>query len=350
MMKYSFIIILFLIITGSCTEMTTDENDSFLTGNGVFILNEGNYKWGNGSLSFYSYDSAKIYNDLFLNVNGRPLGDIPNSMILNGYLAYIVVNNSGKIEVINRNTLESVATITGLISPRNIAIVNSSKAYVTSMYSDSVAIISLNDYSVSGYINLRRSSESVIATGSKAFVAEWVGGSEVMVINTINNTVVDSIKVGMEPESMVIDEYKTLWVLCNGGWTRDNFAELDGINTLTNMVEKKILFPSKNSSPSCLQIDGKGETLFYLESGVRKMNINAGTLPAYPLIPESENYFYKIGINPFNSDIFITDAVDYQQKGYVMLYKNDGTLISKNTAGVIPGLLCFKLNETFTEK
>ena len=66
----------------------------------------------------------------FLKCNGRPLGDVPNSMIINGYLAYIVVNNSGKIEVINRNSLESVATINGLISPRNMAVVNDNKAYV----------------------------------------------------------------------------------------------------------------------------------------------------------------------------------------------------------------------------
>jgi hypothetical protein len=350
MRKISIIIIMFSVVTSSCTKMTTDENASFLAGSGVFILNEGNFRWGNGSLSFYSYDSAKIYNDLFLNVNGRPLGDIPNSMILNDYLAYIVVNNSGKIEVINRNTLESIATITGLVSPRNMAIVNNSKAYVTSMYSDSLAIINLNDYTVSGYINLRRSSESVVISDNKAFVSEWVGGSEVMVINTIDNKVVDSIKVGMEPESMVLDENKTLWVLCNGGWTRTNFAELNGINTVTNKIEKKLIFPSKMASPTCLRIDGKGETLYFLENGVQKMSVNAGSLPAYALIPEIGHFFYKIGINPFNNDIFITDAVDYQKKGFVMFYKNNGTLVSINSAGIIPGLICFKLNNSFTEK
>ena len=348
-MKNSVIIIL-SIISFSCSKNLSDNNDSLLTGNGVFILNEGNFKWGNGSLSFYSYDSAKIYNDLFINVNGRPLGDVPNSMILNDYLAFIVVNNSGKIEVINRNTLESIATISGLISPRNIAIVNSSKAYVTSMYSDSVAVVSLIDYTITGYIKLRRSSETIIVSGSKAFISEWVGGHEVMVVNTLDNKVVDSIKVGLEPESMVIDKNKTLWVLCNGGWARNNFAELYGINTISNLIEKKLIFPYKSSSPTCLRIDGKGETLYYLENGVHKMNINAAILPAYPLINESGHYFYKIGINPFNSDIFVTDAVDYQQKGYVMFYKNDGTLVSTNTAGVIPGLICFKLNGSVIEK
>jgi hypothetical protein len=149
---------------------------------------------------------------------------------------------------------------------------------------------------------------------------------------------------------MVIDKYQILWVLCNGGWTRTNFAELDGINTVTYEVEKKLVFPDKTASPTCLQIDGRGETLYYLENGVRKLSIDALTLPAVPLIPESGHYFYKIGVNPVNSDIFITDASDYQHNGYVMHYKNSGTLISMNTAGVIPGLMCFRLNEAFIEK
>src|SRR5665648_62997 len=118
MKKLAALIFLFPIVV-SCTKISNNPTGSFLTGSGVFILNEGNFRWGNGSLSFYSYDSSKIYNDLFHTINGRPLGDVPNSMKTIGDKAYIVVNNSGKIEVINSNTLESLTTINGLISPRN---------------------------------------------------------------------------------------------------------------------------------------------------------------------------------------------------------------------------------------
>jgi hypothetical protein len=90
--------------------------------------------------------------------------------------AYIVVNNSGKIEVTNQATLVSVATITGLISPRNISFINDYKAYVSSLYSDSVAIINLTDNSISGYINLRRSSETIAIIGNKAFISYWTEG------------------------------------------------------------------------------------------------------------------------------------------------------------------------------
>ena len=346
-MKKLFILTSLFVALVSCTKVTDNLNGSFLTGSGVFIVNEGNFRWGNGSLSFYSYDSLKIYNDLFLNINGRPLGDVPNYLNIIDDKAYIVVNNSGKIEVIDLKTLESIKTINGLISPRNISFINNDKAYVTSMYSDSVAVINLTENTISDYINLRRSSESVIITSNKAFVSNWIGGNEVMVINTENNELTDSIVVGIEPESMVLDKNNMLWVLCNGGWSRENYAELNAINTIKNSVEKIIMFPTKQASPLCLRIDGARETLYYLDRGVQKMSIDAIDLPSAPLIPESEHYFYNLAINPVNSDIFITDAGDYTQQGYVLIYSKDASLISVEGAGIIPGFMSFKINDNF---
>jgi YVTN family beta-propeller protein len=341
-MKNCFPAILFLTLIVSCKKNEEKPVGNFLSGDGVFIINEGNFMGGNGSLSFYSYDSSQVYNDLFSEVNGRPLGDVPNSMEIYGDKAYIVVNNSGKIEIIKNNTMESVSTISGMISPRNIGFVNSSKAYVTSMYSDSLIVINLNENSIDGYIDIRRSSESIVIAGDKTFVANWVGGNEVMVIDNASDEVIDSITVGIEPESMVLDKNDMLWVLCNGGWMRENFAELDGINTSTNTIEKTIVFSTKQASPSCLRVNGTGEMLYYLENGVRKLSITSSELPSEPIISESGHYFYKLGIDPVSNDIFVTDAVDYQQNGYLIHYNPDGALISSYLADIIPGWMCFK--------
>ena len=341
-MKNCFPAILFLTLIVSCKKNEEKPVGNFLSGDGVFIINEGNFMGGNGSLSFYSYDSSQVYNDLFSEANGRPLGDVPNSMEIYGDKAYIVVNNSGKIEIIKNNTMESVSTISGMISPRNIGFVNSSKAYVTSMYSDSLIVINLNENSIDGYIDIRRSSESIVIAGDKTFVANWVGGNEVMVIDNASDEVIDSITVGIEPESMVLDKNDMLWVLCNGGWMRENFAELDGINTSTNTIEKTIVFSTKQASPSCLRVNGTGEMLYYLENGVRKLSITSSELPSEPIISESGHYFYKLGIDPVSNDIFVTDAVDYQQNGYLIHYNPDGALISSYLADIIPGWMCFK--------
>lgn len=343
-MKNLIRLVLISLMIVSCQKTPEFPNSKYTLGGGVFVVDEGNFKAGNGSLSFYSYDSSKIYNDLFYSVNGRPLGDVPNSMAIKGNSAYIIVNNSGKIEVIDQSTLKSTATITGLISPRNISFINDNKAYVSSLYSDSVTVINLINNSISGYINMRRTSESIAITGYKAFISNWAEGKEVMVINTLTDQVVDSITVGIEPESMAFDRNGMLWVLCNGGWTRDNYAELVEINPTTDYIEKTLVFPTKDDSPTCLKIDVLGKTLFYLNNGVRQMDITAAEIPSGTFInQESGEYFYKIGINPIDNDVLVTDAVDFVQQGYLLLYTSSGNLVSKLKAGVIPGSMCFRL-------
>jgi hypothetical protein len=341
-MKKASLLLSLLLIISSCSKESDNPDEYNPSDKGVFIINEGNFGGGTGSLSFYSYKSGKVYNDLFSTINGWPLGDVAFSMNTTGQKAFIVVNNSGKIEVVDKNTLVSLSTISELISPRNISFTGDNKAYVTSIYSDSLAIIDLSDHSISGYININRSSESIISYGNKAYVSHWVGGNEIIVVNTLLDQVIDSITVGKEPESMVLDKNNKLWVLCNGGWARENFAELIRINTENNEIEQTFIFPAITDSPSCLQIDGQGETLYFIKNGVQKMDIGASSLPSQAFIPESEQYFYKIGINPDNGDVFITDAADYQQKGSIMRYNKDGALLITQKADIIPAFLYFK--------
>ena len=321
---------------------------SRVSANGFFIINEGNFGWGNGSLTYFSYDSLKTYSDIFKSVNKRPLGDVPYSMMIHGDNIYIVVNNSEKIEVINRKSLESTATITGFISPRNLAVAGDNKAYVTSMYSDSICILNLKENKISGYINIKHTSEAIIVNGQKAFIANWIGGKKVFVVNTESDKVIDSVEVGIEPESMVADKMGTVWILCNGGWTRENFAELVGIDQQTHAIKRRFIFPSKTNSPLNLQADSDGDTLLFIDEGIKCMNINSSDLPASKLIDQEDNLFYKMGINPVNGNIVVTDALDYQQQGYFRIFNRKGVFISEYKAGIIPGNIFFMVNEGHT--
>jgi hypothetical protein len=103
-----------------------------------------------------------------------------------------------------------------------------------------------------------------------------------------------------------------------------------------------MIFPTKQESPVCLKIDASGEVLYFLDGGVRKMSITASELPAEPLIPESGRYFYRLAICPGNGDIYVTDASDYQQNGYLIRYNSGGELVATMQAEIIPGSMCFR--------
>lgn len=348
-MKYLFpaIVCSVGILVCFCTKndpgpVNDDTTGQFLKSKGFFVLNEGNFNSGNGSLSFYSYDSSKLYNNVFFNVNSRPLGDVPFTMIISGEKAYIVVNNSGKIEVVDKKTISSLKTITSLISPRYILPVNSNKAYISSLYSDKVTILDLESDTVSGYIDIRRTSEAMLLKGDKAYVSCWSSGNEIMIINTITDEVIDSVEVGQEPESLVLDKTGRIWVLCSGGYTGESNAELIAINTTTDEVEKRIAFPSDGSYPSSLQINKTGDTLYYINRSVWSMNIASSSLPDQPLLNASGRLFYKLGIDMTKGEILVTNVVDYQQKGYLLRLSARGSLIDSSKTDIIPGSVCFK--------
>ncbi|MPT35487.1 MAG: hypothetical protein E2604_10455, partial [Flavobacterium sp.] len=143
---------------------------------GVLVVNEGNFGSPNAEVSYISSEFPTLFqNNIFNTVNPtKVLGNTAQSIGFNGDLAYIVLNGSNKIEVVNRYTFVSVATIqTGLQNPRYIAFANG-KGYVTNWgdagvtTDDYVAIVishALNSGSQSAWARLCR---SVMATRAKA--------------------------------------------------------------------------------------------------------------------------------------------------------------------------------------
>ena len=114
----------------SCKKETPpDDNDiDITTSHGVFIVNEGNFQWSNASITYYNFSNNDYKEDIFKDVNNRPLGDVAQSVCIYNGKAYIVVNNSNKIEIVNLSDFASCGVISGIfrqrtvgrISPRNI--------------------------------------------------------------------------------------------------------------------------------------------------------------------------------------------------------------------------------------
>ncbi len=113
--------LLVLIFFSSCQKEPVETiYFDFSNQSGIFIVNEGSFMYGNASLSYHSPSDKRTYQNIFSSRNKAPLGDVAQSMKLQNGLAWMVINNSGKIYVADENTMEFRGSITGLNSPRYI--------------------------------------------------------------------------------------------------------------------------------------------------------------------------------------------------------------------------------------
>ena len=270
-----------MLITGilffiGCEHEENLPSDNDLSGSfnpGVFIINEGNFGWGNGSVSFFDFTELKVYDHLFQKANDRVLGDVPQSMFIKDSLGFIVVNNSGKIEVVNMGNFRSVNTITGLTSPRCFFPVSDSIAYVSDLYSGSITLVRLDDFTITKTIETGMSTEQMIKIGDELFVANWSGGNKILIIDIIEGKPLDTIDVIMEPNSMVLDKNQKLWVLCSGGFLNEEMPGIIRIDPATRKKEETFRFSVLESSPSNLCINGLGDTLYFLNNGIKQATI-----------------------------------------------------------------------------
>ena len=317
-----------------------------LAAGGLFVVNEGNFMYGNATLTYYDTLKKEPHHDLFYKINGLPLGDVAESMTIWKSSGYVAVNNSGKIYVIDPANGKYTGKITGLTSPRFIHFVNDQKAYVTDLYAGKISIINPATNQVTGAIPTpsHASTEEMVRLDNQLFVTCWSGGKTVLVVDTDKDQVTTEIPTGDQPCGIVLDRYNKIWVLCQAlpGNTSKSVAQLQRIDPVTRKVEQSFSFPAE-AKPVKLNIDGKGENLFYLLGNeVWKMTVEASQLPDKPFISLNSTLLYGLGIDPVNGDIYVSDALDYQQAGTISRFSASGRLIDTFKAGIIPGRFCFK--------
>ena len=74
---------------------------------------------------------------------------------------------------------------------------------------------------------------------------------------------------------------------------------------------------------------------------VWKMSKDASSLPSEPYIDFAGSAPYALTVCPWNSDIYVADAVDYAQNGAVVRYSSDGTVLDEFRTGICPGSFCW---------
>lgn len=312
---------------------------------GVFILNEGNYGTPNGSISFLS-DSAnhKVINDIFSKANAdRPLGDVVLDLDIVDDKAYITVNNSNKIEVVNAYTFKTEAVLENLKQPRYFVALKAGKGYVTEWikYGEpgQVSVIDLNTMKVIKSIPVGPQPEDLFIVGDRLYVANS-GSNIVTVINTTTDTKLTDIAVTEGPTEIDLDKSGNLWVLSSGiKYTEANTpAALSVINPGSGTVIRTLAFEDPEASVDNLAFNGNRDKLYYSYGGnTYTLDINATAVASTPFISK---YFYGIGVDPQTGFIYASEYT-FTGQGTIFVYSPEGTQVNSFTAGIGPNGFVF---------
>ena len=319
---------------------------------GVFVTNEGPFSNGTGTISYFNKTNSTTSNDIFQSKNGYPLGSIVQSMSIYNSKGYIVVNNAGKVEIVDAGTFASAGVISNLNNPRYFLGVNSTTGYVSEWGADgmtgAIKVVNLSTNTVTSTIATGKGAENMLKVGNKVYVACGGGfgnDSVVTVIDALTNAVTGTIDVGANPKSLQLDANGKIWVLCAGQWDvnysmLEKTGSLVRINSTTDSVELSLPLASMYSQPFNLVINAAKTSLYYtFDSKVYTQSVTASTLNTTAVI---SRFFYGLGIDPATDYIYGADAGNFSSNGNVLRYNVSGAVIDSFAVGIGPGGFCFK--------
>ena len=321
------------------------------TGDGLFITNEGNFMYGNASLSYYDPKAKHIENEIFVRANGQKLGDVAQSMVIRNGIGWVVVNNSGVIFAIDINTFKEVGRISGFTSPRYIHFLSDEKAYVTQIWDNRIFIVNPKKYEIIGYIDCpdmtaeSGSTEQMVQYEKYVFVNCWSYQKRILVIDTDTDKICDQIEVGIQPTSLTIDCNNKLWTVTDGGYSGSPYGHevpsLYRIDAKTRKIEKQFKFKF-GDFPSEVTLNGTRDTLYFINYDIWRLPVDADRFPIKPFIKYKQTMFYGITVNPVNSEVYVADAIDYVQPGVILRYSSEGEQLDEFKVGIIPGAFCWR--------
>jgi YVTN family beta-propeller protein len=341
---YLIATVLLTVISGCKDDPASPPENVLPTARGVYIVNEGLFGQGNASLSYLDFDSGQMENGVFQAANGRALGDVGNHIVVRNGTAYIVVNNSHKVEIIETQTHRSLGTIDAGAgtSPRQLALASDTLGLLTNLYDASVSVLGLGSQTVIGRIPVGTNPEGIAISSGTAFVANsgFGSGNTVTVIDLSTLTAAGSIVVADNPADVVRTSDGKIYVLCAGAYgdfndpNDDTPAKIMVIEPSSRTVVDSILIGGHAFRMSA----GKDNEVYVVaETSVLQINTQTHAVVG-PFVPGT---YYGVGVEEESGDVYIADARDFVTPGRVLAYSPGGAMINEHTVGLIPGRLAF---------
>ena len=347
---------------------------------GMYLLNEGNMGSNKATIDYIDFSKGiyirNIYGERNPNVI-KELGDVGNDIQVYGNRLYAVINCSHKVEVMDLHSCRRIGQI-DIPNCRYIRF-HGDKAYVSS-YVGPVSIdpnaqlgaiieVDTATLRITRQVTVGYQPEEFEIVGDYLYVANSGGyrapdyDSTLSVINLQDFRQIKKIPVCVNPHRVRKDHYNRLWITSRGDH-KDVLPQLTCFSPIAN----SLLPITKTPAVSEMVIVGDSMYFYGVHWNDETMSnqITYGVLNIQYPIPNSQypianNQYpianirsfisdeteqnikipYGIQVNPYNGDIYITDAKNYVSSGQLHCYSREGKRKWSVRTGDIPAHMCF---------
>ena len=340
---------------------------------GMYLLNEGNMGSNKATIDYLDFCNGTYIRNIYGERNPnviKELGDVGNDIQLYGNRLYAVINCSHKVEVMDLHTCRRIGQI-DIPNCRYIRF-HGNKAYISS-YVGPVSIdpnaqlgaifeVDTATLCVTRKVTVGYQPEEFEIIGDYLYVANSGGyrapeyDSTLSVVDLTDFRQIKKIPVCVNPHRVRKDQYDRLWITSRGDH-KEVQPQLICFSPISNSLS-----PITNA-PTASEMVIIGDSMYYYGSHWNEQTmsntITYGILNIQypisntqypisnirPLITDGTEKNikipYGIQVNPYNGDIYITDAKNYVSSGQLHCYSREGKRKWSVRTGDIPAHMCF---------
>lgn len=338
------ILVLIVLFTSCKKKEVLLPSDSFQMENGIAVLCEGLFQQNNSSVSWIDNGQGAIDNQLFVTRSNRQLGDTGNDMQRYGSKVYIVVNVSSTIEVVSANSFDPIKQIdmfegTVAKQPRYITF-SGPNAYV-SCYDGFVDVIDTTTLTVTNRIPVGANPEGLTIVNNKLYVANSGGlnfpnlDSTISVIDLSIQSEIQKITVGKNPGAVVSDATGDVYTIARGDYGAIP-SRLVRINTTNDSYEETFNFDAQTI------VEMNNNFLIGTANSISIFNPTTEMIENSDFVDLADVVtLYKLQYNPSSNSIYVLDAMNYTNTGFVRKYNSAGNYLNSYHVGLNPTQVLF---------
>lgn len=333
---------------------------------GMYLLNEGNMGSNKATIDYLDFCNGcyirNIYGERNPNVI-KELGDVGNDIQIYGNRLYAVINCSHKVEVMDARTCRRIGQV-DIPNCRYICF-HAGKAYVSS-YVGPISIdpnaqlgavfeLDTATLEITRKVTVGYQPEELVVHDEHIYVVNSGGyrgpdyDSTMSVISLKDFRQVQKIPVCLNPHRLRKDQYNRLWITSRGDH-KEVQPQLICFSPATNSQL------SIANAPAASEMVIVGDSMYYYGSHWNEqtmsntitygvLNIQYPISNIRPLITDGTEKNikipYGIQVNPYNGDIYVTDAKNYVSSGQLHCYSREGKRKWSVRTGDIPAHMCF---------